>query len=77
MAKVGLNRIPTIGTWKTKNNNTKYARQKNANEIIIVTHETINIKGNKQDYGARLYLKLRLNKFKIMGFYLYLYLLET
>ncbi len=43
MAKVGLNIIPTIQHGKPKTI-TQNMQDKNANEIIIITYENINLK---------------------------------
>jgi len=40
----------------------------------LITYKIMNIKWNKQGYGAKSYLKLMLNKLKVMRvFYFYLY----
>jgi hypothetical protein len=42
-------------------------------KFISITYENLNMKWNEQRYGARSYFKLMLNRWKVMGFYFYLY----
>jgi hypothetical protein len=34
--------------------------------IFLITYESVNVKWNKQSYGAKLYFKLVLHKLKVM-----------
>jgi len=36
-------------------------------KFISITYENLNMKWNEQDYGARSYFKLMLNRLKVMG----------
>jgi len=53
---------------KTTNKNKKCANQKLKQNFIIITCENMNMKGNKQVYGAKSCFKLLLNKLKVIGF---------
>jgi hypothetical protein len=57
--------------------NTKYGNQRQEHEVckkikfkhnfILITYETINMKWNEQGYGLGSYIRLMLNKLKVMG----------
>ncbi len=52
-------------TQKIKDKNMKCEKCKQI--FIVIKYENINIKGIKQGYGIRLYLKLVMNKLKVIG----------
>jgi hypothetical protein len=70
MFKFNLNHI----TWKKKNKNIKYVKQKCKWKFILVTYETMNMKRSEQGYDARSYFKLVLNKLKVMGGFTFVYI---
>jgi len=54
---------------KTKDKNTKYAKQKCKWNFTLIMYETMNVKWSEQGYDATLYFKLVLNILKVMGMF--------
>ncbi len=53
-------------TQKIKDKNMKCEKSKCKQIFIVIKYENVNIKGIEQGYGIRLYLKLVMNKLKVI-----------
>jgi hypothetical protein len=58
---------------KTKNKYMKCTRCRSNQNFIMTKCENINMKITYQDYGARLYFKLMLNRLKVMEQFTFIY----
>ncbi len=52
----------------------KYVRKEFQIDFILITCENVNNKSNEQNNGLRLYLKLMLNRLKVMGSLTFIYI---